>query len=485
MFARSNGDERVLKALQASYAVIEFKPDGTIVKANDNFLGALGYRLEEIAGRHHSMFVEPAEAASADYAAFWQALRAGKHQAAEFERVRKDGSKIWIEASYNPVLDQKGEVERIVKLALDVTDKRLARFDYESQIAAINKSLAVIEFDLSGHILTANTNFCDAMGYSLAELTGQHHRMFCEPAYAASPEYDGFWKRLAGGVFEAGEFRRLANGGRPIILQASYNPVFDLAGRPVKVVKLASDITERVNARTARIAGELSQIARGTAESVTMARESETASGQASENVQAIASGIEELSASFGEIGRRVGQALETSRRAVDSARETRTTMSGLSESANAIGKVVELINAVAEQTNLLALNATIEAARAGEAGKGFAVVASEVKSLAGQTARAIGSITEQINVVQTSTEEAVRAIDDISKVISQVDEISSSIAAAVEEQGAVTEEISRNMQTAAASVAQVSATVRGIVQSSESIDESTRRVGDLAAQVG
>ncbi|MGP1275320.1 MAG: methyl-accepting chemotaxis protein [Caulobacterales bacterium] len=491
MFELPSASRSILQALEKSYAVIEFKPDGTILRANANFCAALGYRPEEVIGRHHRMFVTPEQAASPDYARFWSELQAGRFNSAEFRRIRKDGSDIWIEATYNPVLGRDGKVERVVKLATDITEKRLARFDYESQISAFNESQALIEFDLTGHILSANRNFCAVMGYEASEVIGKHHRMFCEAEYAASAEYAAFWEALGRGEFCAGEYSRLAKGGREVWLQASYNPVRDLRGEPVKIVKLATDVSAAAKARAERrraqaeIASELKSVATGTASSTSQARDAEAASIQASQNVQAIASGVEELSASFGEIGRRVSEALNVSRAAVENARNTRQTVTGLADSAQAIGKVVELINAIAEQTNLLALNATIEAARAGEAGKGFAVVASEVKSLASQTSKAIDDITVQITAVQTSTQGAVSAIDEISRVIEQVDEISASIAAAVEEQSAVTEDISRNMQTAAIGVSQVSDAVKDIAASTVQIDQSASRLNTLAAAIG
>jgi len=490
MFGSVGNASATQSALERAYAIIEFKPDGTILRANENFCAALGYTLDEITGRHHRMFVTADEAASSEYQRFWADLQAGRFNSAEFERIRKDGTRIWIEATYNPVFDRRGRVERVIKLATDITAKRLARFDFESQISAFNESQALIEFDLTGHVVSANANFCTVMGYEASEVIGKHHRMFCDPEHAASQEYAAFWERLGRGEFHAGEYPRRAKGGREVWLQASYNPVRDLQGNPIKIVKLAADITAAAVARTERraaqteIANELRSVADGTARSTAQAREAEQASIQASENVQAIASGVEELSASFGEIGRRVSEALTVSRAAVENARKTRETMTGLSDSAQAIGKVVELINAIAEQTNLLALNATIEAARAGEAGKGFAVVASEVKSLASQTSKAIDDITVQISAVQTSTQGAVTAIDEISRVIEQVDEISASIAAAVEEQSAVTEDISRNRQTAAAGVSQVSGAIKDIALSSASIDQSASRLNTVAAAI-
>lgn len=233
----------ILSALDRSQAVIEFKPDGTIITANRNFLAAMGYRYNEIVGRHHSIFVSPDHAQSQEYKEFWQSLAAGTFQAAEYKRFGKGGKEVWIQASYNPVKNKFGQVVKVVKYATDITAQTLRNADFNGQIDAINKVQAVIEFDLDGTIRHANKNFLDTVGYSLAEIKGQHHRMFVLPEYAASEEYQNFWKRLAEGNFEAAQYKRVGNGGKEIWIQASYNPIFDPDGNPFKVVKYATDIT--------------------------------------------------------------------------------------------------------------------------------------------------------------------------------------------------------------------------------------------------
>lgn len=236
--------EGKIKALDKVQAVIEFAPDGTVLDANANFLATLGYTLDEIRGRHHRMFCDPGHVASPAYAEFWEKLRRGEFDAGEYRRVGKGGKEVWIQASYNPILDAAGRVLRVVKFATDVTAQKLQNAEYEGKVAAIGKSQVVIEFALDGTVLTANENFLLTLGYSLDEIRGRHHRMFCDPAYVNTPAYAAFWEKLRRGEFDSGEYQRFGKGGRELWIQASYNPIFDVSGRPFKVVKFATDITE-------------------------------------------------------------------------------------------------------------------------------------------------------------------------------------------------------------------------------------------------
>ncbi len=235
--------ESTIAAIGKSQAVIEFRMDGTILDANDNFLSALGYSLGEIQGRHHSMFVDEAYARSSEYKDFWARLNRGEYQAAEYKRIGKGGKEVWIQASYNPILDRHGKPFKVVKYATDVTAQKLINADYQGQIAAVKKSQAVIEFRMDGTILEANDNFLSAVGYSLAEIQGRHHSLFVDEAYARSAEYKEFWAKLNRGEYQAAEYKRFGKGAREIWIQASYNPILDLNGKPVKVVKYATDIT--------------------------------------------------------------------------------------------------------------------------------------------------------------------------------------------------------------------------------------------------
>jgi methyl-accepting chemotaxis protein len=249
---KSSREDRdaIYEALDRIQAIIEFNLDGTVVTANENFCKIFGYELDEIVTRHHRIFCEKDYVESAEYEEFWEKLRGGESFETEFKRQAKDGSDLWLQASYNPVLDADGKPVRIVKFATDISKSKQRNAELEGMQRAINRAQAVIEFDLKGQILNANENFLAIFGYGLDEIIGQHHRIFCEASYTDSAAYKEFWQRLGEGDFDCGEFKRLAKDGHEIWLQASYNPIFDAAGRPLKVVKFASDITEEIQRRS-------------------------------------------------------------------------------------------------------------------------------------------------------------------------------------------------------------------------------------------
>ena len=487
---RSDDAGAKLDALDRSQAVIEFKPDGTIVTANANFLAAMGYTLAEVQGQHHGMLVEPGYRDGAEYRAFWDGLRRGAHSASEFRRLAKGGREVWIQASYNPVLDRGGRVTKVVKFASVITDRKARSLDLEGLLAALNRSQAVIAFSPDGAILDANPNFLAAMGYGLDEIRGRHHSLFVDAAERDGAAYRAFWAALARGEFQSDEFRRVARGGREVWIQATYNPITDADGRVVKVVKFATDITAQVQERHRRveaqaaIGADLDAIGEAVSDVTRQTADATDTVGRVASDIQAVAAGAEELSASVGEISQQVSQTARLAGEAVEQARSTGAIVAGLSGQAAQIGEVIGLIQGIAGQTNLLALNATIEAARAGAAGKGFAVVASEVKALAEQTGRATDQIRAQIAATQGATREAVEAIGAIGSTIRSLDEASAAIAAAVEEQSAVTREMSGTMQAAAHGASVISGSVAAITAASGRVDAATRQVREAAKAV-
>ena len=474
-----------ISAINKSQAVIEFDLTGHILNANENFLGAVGYSLEEIKGQHHRIFCEPDYARSAAYASFWAKLNRGEFDAGEYKRLGKGGREIWIQASYNPIFDASGRPVRVIKYASDITAQKLQNAYYEGQIAAVGKSQAVIEFDMTGRVIQANDNFLKTLGYSLEEIKGQHHRMFCQPEYASSSQYRLFWDKLNEGRFDSGEYQRLGKGGRQIWIQATYNPILDMNGKPFRVVKFASDITTEkqaqiekeayVNEATQGLVSSTDILTQKCSSLVKSAQETSrelnscaTASEQILSNVQSCVSAAEEMEASIREIAGNTSRAAAVSVQAVTLVDSTRANATNLGTSSHEIGQVIKLINSIAQQTNLLALNATIEAARAGVAGKGFAVVASEVKELARKTSTATDEIGQKIGRIQEDTQEVISGIAQIRGIIEQVNSYSASIASSVDQQAATTTEMTRAMTMASTGSQQITTSIARISQLAE-----------------
>jgi methyl-accepting chemotaxis protein len=488
MFATGGDNAALFAALNKSQAIIEFKPDGTIITANENFLAAMGYTLAEIKGRHHSMFVEPAYKDSAEYREFWARLARGEYQAAQYKRLGKGGKEVWIEASYNPILDRRGRAFKVVKFATDVSKQKSVFADLSGKVEAIGRSQAAIEFNLDGTIITANQNFLAVMGYRLEEIQGQHHSMFVEPAYKASAEYRQFWEKLARGEYQAAQYKRLGKGGKEVWIEASYNPILDLNGKVWKVVKFATDLSKR-KAENAALAQEFETGVKGLVNTVSasaskmqeaaqsLAAAAEQTNGQST----TVSTAAEELSASVNEIARQIAESTRVVGVAVSEAQKSEGMVSELVNAAGKIGDVSKLIADIAGQTNLLALNATIEAARAGDAGKGFAVVASEVKSLANQTAKATEEIEQQIKGIQESSHSTAAAIREIAKIIGQVSEISTSISGAVEEQSAATKEVSQNITGVTQAAAETGRNSASVLSEAQSLSQQS---GELEGRV-
>jgi methyl-accepting chemotaxis protein len=366
---RASRCEAIQDAMASAMATIEFSPDGLILEVNDLFLEVIGYHRDEVVGKHHSLFCDPEYARSGEYRTFWDVLRSGRSHSGTFPRRSKSGEKLWLEATYFPVKDDQGRIDRVMKIASDVTPEHDRLRDQEAAFKAINRSMATIEFEPGGTIIGANQNFLEAIGYTAEEIQGKHHRMFCDEAfYKENPD---FWESLSAGEFKSGQFRRIRSDGSELWLEASYNPVFDEQGRVEKIIKFASDITHRVEKaiQTQDAAAVASTTAVQTGAIAARAREALQQSRATSEQIE---TGVDKAKAIIAE----------------------------LNERSQSIEKMVDTIAGVADQTNLLALNAAIEAARAGEHGRGFAVVADEVRTLAANTGAATKEIAEVIHAI-------------------------------------------------------------------------------------
>ncbi|MBB3426954.1 methyl-accepting chemotaxis protein [Rhizobium sp. BK312] len=486
MFSLSSDTSRILSAMSKSQAIIEFDLEGKVLTANENFCRALGYELKEIVGNHHRMFCDPAYIATPAYHDFWARLGSGEYDAGTYKRLAKGNREVWIQASYNPVF-RNGKPVKVVKFAVDVTDAKKKAIDDAGKLAALSRSQAVIEFLPTGEILTANENFCSAMGYAPSEIVGKHHSIFCDPAHARTEEYKRFWQRLAQGEFIANEFVRYGKGGKEIWIQAAYNPIVDADGKVYKVVKFATDVTSRMSA-ISELAGALRSLSEGdltkTLErsfvpsmeqlrhdfNATINKLSQTLT-TVGHNASAIAAGSRELGDSAEAFSRRTEQqaasveetaaALEeitttvadSSQRAEEAGRLVAETKRGAEESGtvvrNAVAamdqiekssreitNIIGVIDDIAFQTNLLALNAGVEAARAGEAGKGFAVVAQEVRELAQRSASAAKEIKALITTSSEHVRNGVGLVGQTGKaleqIVTQVGDINTNVAAIV-----------------------------------------------------
>ncbi|WP_349844009.1 PAS domain-containing methyl-accepting chemotaxis protein [Pantoea dispersa] len=357
-----------LSSLQEAIAMVEFTPDGHILTANALFLERMGYTLAEIVGQHHSLFCTPDMVQSPQYREFWQRLNRGEGFSDKFLRVAKHSRPIWLEANYVPVQDRHGRVIKIVKLASDITARIMDAQEQRAMTTAIERSMAVIAFNLKGEVLMANDNFFNTMGYRADEIIGRHHSLFCPPEMRTSEAYRRFWHKLNQGEYISGQFERVNKQGNTVWLRATYNPVFNSAGELYKVVKFATDVTAQVekNQLEREAAQQAWQTALHTSEST---QQGAAVIENSVQNINALASELHGISGDIND----------------------------LSDSSDRIGAIVESIRRIADQTNLLALNAAVEAARAGHHGRSFAVVASEVRTLAANINRATSEIENRV----------------------------------------------------------------------------------------
>lgn len=399
--------QRQLQSLYRSQAIIEFEPDGTVIDANEPFLALMRYSLKQLRGRHHRTFVDMAEQGSPSYALFWNRLQRGEAFVGRCRRITGDGEGVWLQANYSPVLDASGKVVRVVKYAMDISAQVLRDAETQSQLAAVGRAQAVIEFDLGGRVLRANRNFLDAMGYRHEdEIVGRHHSLFVRPEQRDGAAYKAFWQDLARGQFHQGQFERVGRDGNTVWIEANYNPVLDHAGQPFKVVKYAIDITARFEA-TRMVQGAFEELQQ-------LVRHSAGQAGDAHSHTRQVAS-----------------VALD----GADASADAMTTMQQIQADSKRIADIVGLIDGIAFQTKMLALNAAVEAARAGEQGRGFAVVAGEVRSLAHRSAAAareigglISASTARVQVGNEKVQASGRVMREIQQSAQQASKIMEAI---------------------------------------------------------
>ncbi|PIF39506.1 LOW QUALITY PROTEIN: methyl-accepting chemotaxis sensory transducer with Pas/Pac sensor [Delftia sp. 60] len=390
---RSDSPSSQLKALYSTQAVIELDPQGHILFANAQFLDLMGYELDELRGQHHRIFLDPADAQARDYRDFWARLARGQAFVGRCRRIDRQGREVWLQANYSPVLDSRGQVLRVVKYAMDISAEVLRDAEASSQLAAVGRAQAVIEFGLDGSILRCNRNFLQAMGYaSEDELVGRHHSMFVAPQERSSAEYAAFWAHLSQGKHYRGQFRRIGRLGNDVWIEANYSPVLNQSGQPFKVVKYATDITQRYEA-TRLVQSAFEQLQQLVRDSAAQAHD---AHAQARDVTR---------------IAQRGDVALDS---AVDA-------MSSISSNSRRIGEMVGLIDGIAFQTNLLALNAAVEAARAGEQGRGFGVVAGEVRSLAQRCAEAAREVKSVIGASAASVQLGFERVNESGDMMKQM----------------------------------------------------------------
>jgi methyl-accepting chemotaxis protein len=520
-----------LEAIGRSLGVIAFTPDGHVIEVNQSFLDTLGYTEKEAIGQHHSVFVDESYSHSSDYRDFWAKLNRGEFEQNIYKRVGKGKKEVWIQASYNPIKDVNGKVVKVVKFAVDITKEKTKLVDLQGQMDAIDANQGVIEFSMDAKVIAVNENFLNIMGYTEKEAVGQHHSTFVDPTVAKSQEYRDFWAKLRNGDFDAGQYKRVGKGGKEVWLQASYNPIRDVNGNVVKVVKFATDVTEaaKVSASLVEAVREINQVVKATkdcdlskrvelgnksgnmltlsegmnaliesmvniviqvrdaGEAInTAASEISAGNTDLSQRTEEQASSLEETAASMEQLASTVKansqNAIQANQLAISASSvavqggavvsDVVTTMDAINESAKQIEDIISVIDGIAFQTNILALNAAVEAARAGEQGRGFAVVAGEVRNLAQRSATAAKEIKSLIT-------ESVSKVSDGTKLVEKAGQTMDEIVSSIKKVTVIVAEITQATQEQSTGIDQVN---QAVTQMDEVTQQNAALVEEAAA---
>ena len=399
-------------ALNRVQALIEFDLNGIILHANENFLSTVGYTLAEVQGRHHEIFCDPEYVKTAEYKDFWARLSRGEFDRGDYKRMGKGGREVWINASYNPIIDAEGNPYKIIKFATVITDAKIKNAEYQSKVAAMSKAQAVIEFDMSGHVMCANENFLNVMGYTIDDIRGEHHRMFCEPEYSTGTDYKRFWQKLNRGEFDSGRYKRIGNNGKPVWIQATYNPILDLNGVPYKVVKFATDITAQVELETsvaAQAASDGAKIKR-LLDSVERAAAGDLTSQIVTEGDEPLDHLAEGISKMIADLRKVIGDVVASANGFADASTTIAERSGSVAMGTQALGATVEQMNA-----SIDGLTSSIDIIAGNTANAD--TLAKDTQHEAEAGAKAVAKSIEAMDLINRSSED----IGEIVKVISEI----------------------------------------------------------------